>query len=263
MRTAEGGKGIGLCLGGGGARGIAHLGVLKALDELSIPIKAISGTSAGAIAGCLYASGMKPEKILNEIESSAWYKIFKPGNIRLGFTDHTYLSKILKRNLNKNGFEDLPIDFYACVTDLKKGQYYILNSGNLFEAVMASSSIPVVFEPVKIDKMLCVDGGLLNNLPVEPLKERGLKVIGVNINTHGEESKLDNMLQIASRTFNITVWKNTEERWHLCDAKVDVTQAFDFGMFDFRKGEKLFNIGYDAAMKVKEELLTLKNMETL
>lgn len=250
---------IGLCLGGGGVRGIAHLGVLQALEELEIHVSAISGTSAGAIVGCLYANGMGPKEILTEIESSAWYKLFKPSKIRYGLTAHGYLHKILLKNIPHNSFEGLQKPLIVCVTDISQGDFKMVDTGDLIDVVKASSSIPIVFEPVKLKGNLFLDGGLLNNLPVEPLKERGLKVIGVNINAHGEETKLDNMLHIANRVFNMTVWKNTEERWQQCDVKVDVTQAFNIGMFDFGRKDQLFEMGYKAMMAQKKQVLELLN----
>ena len=142
-------KEIGLCLGGGGARGIAHLGVLKALVEMEIPISHISGTSAGALAGCLFASGLEPNEIFKEIEKSSWWKIMSPSKLSLGLTSHKYIFRLLKNLIPQNDFKALNLKFFVCVTNITDGEEWILDQGNLHQAVAASCAIPILFEPIK------------------------------------------------------------------------------------------------------------------
>lgn len=252
---------IGLCLGGGGARGIAHLGVLKALEELEIPISHISGTSAGALAGCLFASGLNSEEIFKGIEKSSWWKIMSPSKITLGLTSHKYILKLLETLVKENDFEALKLKFFVCVTNFTDGEEWIINKGDLFKSVAASCAIPVLFEPIKMEEKICVDGGLLNNMPIEPLKKLNLPIIGVNINEHGKSDDLSSIPQIVKRSFNLAVWKATQANWEQCDVKIDITAASNFGLLDFHKGDQLFELGYEAAMKCEKELKTLLKEE--
>lgn len=252
---------IGLCLGGGGARGIAHLGVLKALEELEIPISHISGTSAGALAGCLFSSGLKSDLIFKEIEKSSWWKIMSPSKLSIGLTSHKYIFHLLKNLVPEDDFKALDLKFYVCVTNITDGEEWIIDNENLHKAVAASCAIPILFEPIIIEEKVCVDGGLLNNMPIEPLKKLDLPIIGVNINEHGKAKDLNSIPQIAKRSFNLAVWKATQANWERCDVKIDVTGVHDFGLLDFHKGNELFEIGYYAAIKCEKELKALIKQE--
>ncbi|MCC5918162.1 MAG: patatin-like phospholipase family protein [Cryomorphaceae bacterium] len=250
--------GIGLCLSGGGARGLAHLGVLKALDELEVPIEMISGTSAGAIAGSMYAAGLSPETILEKVRTKSVFDVFKLALGKSGLSEMKYLRNILVESCGDLQFSDLKIPFVACLADLRSGMAEMISEGDLVDAVIASASIPIIFEPVEKDGKLYVDGGVLNNLPVEPLLEKNLKIIGVNINVHGESRELPNkMKNVAERIFDLTLWYPTKKRFEKCDVQIDVTEAFTFGLFEFNKGDELFEIGYRATMKQKDEIQKL------
>lgn len=251
---------IGLCLSGGGARGLAHLGVLQALDELGVEPKMITGTSAGAIAGSLYALGISPKEILNKVRTKSMFDVFKLAIGKSGFSEMTYLRKILEDSCKKDDFSEMKIPFVACVSELRSGRAEMISEGSVIDAVVASASIPVLFEPVEKDDKLYVDGGVLNNMPIEPLQEKDLKIIGVNINVHGESSEMPNkMKQVAERIFELSLWYPTKQRFEECDVQIDVTGAFSYGLFDFNKGEELFDIGYEAAMEKKEEIEKLLN----
>lgn len=254
--------GIGICLSGGGARGLAHLGVLEALDEIGVKPEMITGTSAGAIAGSLYALGVPPKEILKKVQTKNVLDVFKIALGKSGFSEMSYLRNILEENLEKDDFSALKIPFQACVSELRSGKALMLSEGSVIDAVVASASIPIIFEPVEKDGKLFVDGGVLNNMPIEPLKEKNLKIIGVNINVHGEYSKMPNkMRSVAERIFELSLWYPTKQRFEQCDVQIDVTGAFSFGLFDFNKGEKLFEIGYKAAMAARKEIELLVSKE--
>ncbi|MCH8546659.1 MAG: patatin-like phospholipase family protein [Cryomorphaceae bacterium] len=251
---------IGLCLSGGGARGLAHLGVLHALEELGVKPAMITGTSAGAIAGSLYALGVSPKEILEKVRTKSMFDVFKLAIGKSGFSEMTYLRKILEDTCKNDDFSEMNIPFVACVSELRSGRAEMISEGSVIDAVVASASIPILFEPVEVGDKLYVDGGVLNNMPVEPLQEKGLKIIGVNINVHGESSEMPNkMKQVAERIFELSLWYPTKQRFEQCDVQIDVTGAFSYGLFDFNKGEELFDIGYDAAMTKKDEIDKLMN----
>ncbi len=249
---------IGLCLSGGGARGLAHLGVLQALDEMGVKPAMISGTSAGAIAGALYAMGLPPRDILEQVRTKSVFDVFKLALGKSGLSEMAYLRKILEKNCQNDDFKTLEIPFTACVSELRSGRAEMISEGSIVDAVIASASIPIIFEPVEKDGKLYVDGGVLNNLPIEPLKEKNLRIIGVNINVHGENDKLPNkMKHVAERIFELSLWYPTKKRFEECDVQIDVTGAFSYGLFDFNKGEELFEIGYKAAKEKQDDIESL------
>lgn len=248
---------IGITFSGGGARGIAHAGVLQYLEEVGIRPAAVSGTSAGAIAGALYAAGLSPMEILDRVKVNSVFKVFNFKNLKFGLSDLSYLRQILNESIPHDDFSQLKIPFFACATNLTIGRWEIFSSGSVADAVVASSSIPVVFHPVNINGHTYVDGGLLNNLPVEPLLERNLRIIGVNINIHGQQEQFDGMFSITRRIFDLALWANTESRFLKCHLGIDVRETYEFGIFDFDKHQELFDAGYSAARKHHDQLMEL------
>src|SRR5687768_4033652 len=202
---------IGLVLSGGGARGAAHVGVLKVLDEMRIPIDAIAGTSMGAVVGGMYASGMPVPDIEKLLSSVNWEDAFRdrPPREELGFRrkqdDREFLVRyalgltdkgfVLPRGLvqgqkleqvlrtaslpvaSVQDFDSLPIPFRAVATDLETGEAAILDSGDLVTAMRASMSAPGVFAPAERDGRMLVDGGLVENLPVEIARSMNVDVL--------------------------------------------------------------------------------------
>lgn len=250
-------EGIGISFSGGGARGIAHVGVLQYLLELGLTPTAVSGTSAGAIAGALFAAGLSPLEILERVKVNSVFKVFTIKNLKFGLSDHSYLRQILVESLPADDFGALKVPFYACATNLTLGKWEILSEGSVVDAVVASSSIPVVFHPVKIKDYLYVDGGLLNNLPIEPLKQHNLKIIGININIHGPQDGIDGIFSITKRIFDLALWANTESRFRKCDLGIDIQETYEFGIFEFDKYQELFEVGYNAAKRHREQIVQL------
>lgn len=237
---------------------MAHLGVLHCIDEIGVKPSMIAGTSAGAIAGSLYALGITPKDILKKVRTKSVFDVFKLSLGKSGFSEMAYLRNILEESCETDDFSTLNIPFVACVSELRSGRAEMISEGSIVDAVIASASIPIVFEPVEKDGKLYVDGGVLNNMPVEPLKEKNLSIIGVNINVHGESGGLPNkMKNVAERIFELSLWYPTKQRFEQCDVQIDVTGAFSYGLFDFNKGEELFEIGYKAALAKKDEIESL------
>ena len=161
-----------MVLSGGGARGFAHLGVIQALNEAGIYPDVISGTSAGALAGVLYADGYSPEEILKLMNSGSRLDFMRPAMPREGLLQINGIIKILKAHLKAKTFEELKIPLYVAATDLNNGKSVYFSEGNLLDPVIASASIPVLFQPVKINNISYVDGGVLDNLPVYPIRKQ-------------------------------------------------------------------------------------------
>lgn len=245
---------LGICLSGGGARGIAHLGVLKALEEHQIFPNYVSGASAGSIAGALYCAGKSNEEILEIVKTTNLFKIFTFGFVTGGLAKHTYLRNTLKEKMPFKNFEDLPSHLYVCVSNINKGRWTIIKEGNIVEAVVASSSIPLVFEPVEINGNLYVDGGLLNNFPIEPLIVECDMVIGVNVMPNAVKKDISGLRSVAERCFDLVVWNNSETRTGQADVLIEIDGIDEYGIFDFEKAEEIVELGYREALKQIEEI---------
>ncbi len=253
-------KRFGYVLSGGGARGIAHLGVLKLLEETGIQPNAIAGTSSGAIAGALYASGKSPEEILELFKRN---HLFGWSNIawrKDGFFSMDVLRKLLHEAIGQEHFDGLKIKLFVAATDLIKGRSVIFSTGNLVEAIVASASVPVVFEPVKYDDMLLVDGGILNNFPAEPLKDSCDVIIGSYVNKIEKGIPNHSFLKtknILDRCFHLAIANSAYLKVNDCDVFIEVP-LHGFDMFDVKQADKIFETGYQTALQHKEKLLELK-----
>ena len=243
---------IGISLTGGGARGIAHLGVLKALSEAGINPKVISGTSAGAIIGAFVAAGISYEESLNIIIKTNLLSIFKPAFSWRGLLSVDKLGKILSQHLPAD-FESLELPFLVAATDINAGETRYFKSGNLIQAVMASSCIPVVFSPVEIDGILYVDGGILNNLPAEPIRDQVSGLIGVSCNPYTYNADLKNVRSLMERSALLAINGNTVKSKELCDVIIEPPGLSKYSGFDLSKAREIFNEGY----KFTQENITI------
>jgi len=161
-----------------------------------------------------------------------------------------YLFVGISKNAHiEDEFEKLNFPFYLSVTNLNSGKFEIKSSGTLIDFIAASCAIPLVFHPLVIDGHMYVDGGVLNNLPVEPLLKRCDAVCGVSLSDHQIKNNITGRIQSAHRCMQLAVWNNVEHRLKMCDVALEIPNAFDYGLFAFEKSEELFDIGYEAAVK--------------
>lgn len=186
-------KKIGLVLGGGGARGLAHIGVLKVFEKHKIPVNIIAGTSIGSLIGAFYASGIPPEnieEIATNLDAKLIHKLFQPTLSKSGFINGENIKEFLSQLIKKEKIEDLNITYAAVAIDILSGNEAVFRSGSLIEAVRASISIPVLFTPVCYEKKFLVDGGLLNPVPVDVAEQMGADfIIAVNVIPKPEYAK--------------------------------------------------------------------------
>ena len=245
---------IGITLSGGGARGIAHIGVLQALESAGIFPDVISGCSAGAMVGALYAEGFSPRKIYSLIENKSIYSIIKMCLPDKGMMELVYFKKILTENIPHDSFEQLEKPFYVSVTNLNTGKCEIIGSGKLTDFVIASQSIPLVFKPQKIGEYLYSDGGVLNNLPVEPIIDKCDILIGVNVTPVNYSDKLNSMREVGFRILNLSLMTNMESRMEKCDFIIEPDTA-DYTIFDVNKSKLIYDAGYEAALPVAEKIV--------
>lgn len=240
----------GIALSGGGARGLAHAGVLKALNEHGIFPEFISGVSAGAIIGALYADGYKPDQILELFIKKDLLKLLKLKRPKLGFFSAEGLKNILEQTLRVKNFDELKLELTVCATNLAKAQSVYFNSGNIVDAVMASSAFPILLKPYAIQSTLFIDGGIMDNLPVKPLLNRNLQIIGVYVNPIREEQSFKNARNYADRILHMGLRANMVNHINQCNIYFEPPALTEFTLFKVTSAETIFNIGYDYASQL-------------
>jgi NTE family protein len=247
---------IGLALSGGGMRGVAHLGVLRVMEELGLHPDIISGVSSGAIVGSLYADGQSIDQIKDFFLHASILK-----GVTLNMPKHGGLAntkgykKYLETHLRAKTFEELRIPLIVNAAEIIYGQNEYFSSGNLVDAVVASASVPILFNPKRIDGKLYVDGGIFCNLPAEILRDDCELVIGVHVNPIVPLSKNTSpgLKNVAERVFHLAVNGNTIHEKSFCDLVIDMTKNKSVGMFENSKAEEIYKMGYDTALKAFEE----------
>jgi len=241
----------GLVLSGGGTRGFAHLGVVAALAEKGIKPDVISGVSSGAIAGAFLAAGKPPEEIM-EIFKKGWFFKYTKTQIPVdGFFRLTGLKEIIKKEIAVENIENLPIPLFITVSNLNSGNVEYINKGPVAEWVLASSSIPVLFSPVKMNGNLYSDGGIMDNFPIDPIKNDCEKIIVVNITPLNPKEKIKNLIQITSRTFYMNVNANKNLVNHYATFVIEPEGIDKFDILSRSNGRELFELGYNAVNKVE------------
>jgi NTE family protein len=244
---------IGLVLSGGGARGFAHLGVIQALNDAGIFPDVISGTSAGALAGVLYADGHTPKEIQKIMNSGSRLDFMRPALPREGLLQIGGIIKILKASLHAKSFDELKIPLFVTATDLNNGKAVYFSKGELLDPVIASASIPVLFQPVIINNICYVDGGVLDNLPIRPIENKCRFLIGSFVNPVGYIEKISGLINIAERTFMLSMSKEILEKAKKFDLFITPPELRNYKILDPEKANELFSIGYKATKaKLKE-----------
>jgi NTE family protein len=234
----------GIALSGGGARGIAHLGVLKALDEAGIKADIIAGTSAGALVGALYCAGNSPDECLKIIQKTKVLSVFKPSYSWQGLLSIDRLGHILKNYLPPT-FADLKTPLIVAATEINKGETEYFSEGELVPTILASSCVPVIFKPYKINGQNYVDGGILNNLPTEAIKDDVTTVIGVSCNPYGLVEKLHNARHLMERSSLLAINGNTISSRALCDIFIEPPELVKFSGFKLSQAQQIFDEGYN------------------
>lgn len=281
---------IGLVLSGGGAKGFAHIGVLKVLEQAGVKIDYITGTSMGAVVGGLYASGYsatqidsifyntdfdellqdyipRSSKSFYEKRNDQMYALTLPFNklkigipiaLSKGMYNYSLLSKLTHKVRHVNDFSKLPIPFLCIATDIEKGEQVVLDRGYLAQAMLASSAFPSLFSPVEIDGKLLIDGGVVNNYPVDEIRKMGADiVIGVDVQDDLKDRKsLKDATRILVQITNLDMIKVMKEKQKLTDIyiKPDVS---NYGVISFDEGQDIIKKGEDASFAVYEQIKKL------
>ena len=281
---------IGLVLSGGGAKGFAHIGVLKVLEEAGIKIDYIGGTSMGAVIGGLYASGYNASQIdsifkqtnfdelINDYiprssknfygkKNDELYAIVLPfSNFRVGIPEalskgmynYNLLSSLTRNVRHIRDFNKLPTPFLCMATNIETGEEVLLNKGNLVQAMMASSAFPSLFTPVEIDGNLLVDGGVVNNYPIQEVRNLGADII-IGVDVQDDLLKRKNLKNATRILVQITNLQSIDKmKSKIKDTDIYVKPDIrDFGVISFDRGEEIIRKGEEATFAVYEKIKSL------
>ena len=245
MRTIK--PEYGIVLSGGGARGLAHIGVLAALEKHGISPGMVSGSSMGAIVGALYAAGVSTDDMLTIARNRKLHNLFNWSfPKRGGMLSLKILLPVLEAYIPVDSFESLKKKLFITVSNISSGQEEVVSSGKLFQAVVASASIPIVFEPQIINGQTYVDGGLFNDLPVDPLVGKCRNIIASHVNYNGPNPELTSIRAIAERVYRLAIYQHVHKNFSKCDFIIDPPELREHGIFDFKHIDRLFEIGFEA-----------------
>jgi NTE family protein len=233
-----------LVLSGGGCRGFAHIGVMKALNEHDIYASQIAGTSAGALAGAFLANGFQPDEIMEMFNDKSKINFFSWNAFKPGLMSMKNVREFLQKNLRFTKFEDLPIPFYITATDFINGKQKIFDKGDIINALIAASSIPVLFPPVFIDDIPYVDGGLSNNLPVEPFSSKKEEIIAVYVNPIKPFNPKEGTMEMMDRSIHLSFREMVSRSSEGCYLYIEPQELNKFGLFDMHKMTEIFETGY-------------------
>lgn len=254
MKTAT----IGLVLSGGGYRGIAHAGAIKAFEEAGIFPNHISGSSAGAIVGALYAAGYSPEKILRFFKEVKIFEFNRFARNKPGWVDTETFRSLLSSYFFENNFIHLNKKLFVTTTDLLSGKTKVFDSGLLADALLASASFPGVFSPVTIENGFYADGGILDNFPIAPVQNCS-SIYGVYVSPIStmKTAEFKHSYDVINRALHLRMNAASKAKFSACDIVVYPDELSKYNLFNAKYADELFEIGYVQT----KYALQLKNRE--
>ena len=250
---------VGVALSGGGIRSVCHLGMIQALEEEGLTIDMVSGSSAGAVLGAFYCAGFKPKEVLEKVQSFNYLKIFKPALNWRGFLKIENAEGPLEKLLDVNKFEELSIPLVVAASNIKKGRIKYFKKGALINPLLASCSIPVVFDPIKIGNGMYVDGGLLDNLPIDPIKKECDFIVGLHCNPIEKTNLPNNWKSMMERSLLMAISTATYQKKKKCDIFWEPPTISRYNVFDYKKAQKI----YDEGLKYGREQLKTKPLKEI
>ncbi|MBB6502747.1 patatin-like phospholipase family protein [Pedobacter cryoconitis] len=251
---------VGIVLSGGGIRGIAHLGVLKALTNAGITFSHISGTSAGAIVGAFYAAGIDPEEALDIFMKTKLLRFVRPSLGALGLVSIEQTAQLLKDYFPADKIEELKIPLTITATNFSEGKLIYFTKGPLIQAIQASSCIPGIFKPIMIDGQMYVDGGILNNFPVEPLLNNCDFIIGSSCNHLKPVDSITHITTLMARAGLMSVNKDMEQKSAFCNMLIEPKGMGEISTFDMKKAETIYWLAYEETLKTIQHSETFKEL---
>lgn len=236
---------LGVALSGGGARGLAHIGALLAIEDAGLKPDVIAGVSAGSVAAVLYAGGVRPLRIAQIFAGTTFRDFAELSFGHGGLMKIDKFRDIILRELgDKRCLEDLDIPTFIGATDLDNARPHIFTTGEIGPRMIASCSIPIVFTPVLIDGIHYVDGGVLRNHPAWMLREQCETLIGINVSPLKQRTRYNSIIEVALRTYNLMAKANQSVDMALCDVSVETPQIADVAPFNLKNIKDIVLTGY-------------------
>jgi NTE family protein len=244
-------KDVGIVLSGGGSRGIAQIGVLRALGEVEIFPDCVAGASAGAIVGALYAAGYSPAEMLEFFIKKNPFRLSKVAIAKPGIIDTGKVVGDFEEYFPENSFEALGRELRVVATDLTRGEPVEFHSGALIPAVLASSSVPLMFTPMEVGGRVFADGGIVSSFPVELLEGRCRVLLGVHASPLLEltPSDLHSSLTLLKRALDVGMFQASQRKFEKCDLVICPADLGRFGIFDTKHMVAIEEAGYEAAVE--------------
>lgn len=249
---------LGLALSGGSIKGFVHLGVLKYMEEHGLRPDILAGTSAGSIMAAFYASGYSPDEICQLFTQGGFLQMTSLAVAGGGLFSTTNFYKHLSRHLPYKRIEDLPIPLRIVATDLDLGEQHVFSTGSIAKAVLASCSIPILFQPVEIGGHTYVDGGLFRNFPATIIRDDCETLIGVNLGPVQVGKTEKSLRAIANRSWELVFRQNTAPDRDACDYLLETAEAGRYGMFDISAATDLMSLGYQLAEEQLSVLVSIR-----
>ncbi len=241
----------GLVLSGGGHRGVAHAGALAAMEERGIEPDVISGVSAGAIVGAMYAANYSPRDILELFQKIKLFSVANFARRKAGFVDSEAFHKILLDYFPENSFESLSKELHVTAADLLTGATKVFSKGPLIPAILASSAVPGVFTPVEINGSLYTDGGIMDNFPIKPLRKRALEIYGIYVCPLKTMKLIDfkRSYDVVNRALHLKMHTLSVNKFKECKAIIYPEQLCNYHLFQSSQVDTIFKIGYEEAVR--------------
>jgi NTE family protein len=246
-----------IVLSGGGARGYAHIGALKALLEMGVDIAAISGGSSGALVGALFCDGYTPADIEEIILREQPRIGVNVRALRHGILSFASVRALLEKYVRAKRFEDLKTPLFVSATNLGDAKQKIFSSGDLLLPLCASSAIPMLLAPVDIEGVPYADAGMSNNLPVEPFIGRNEKMIGIHVNPVPPYRRNAGLIETIDRSMHIIVGNSTRSSMSVCDIFIEPPALVNYHILQWKKAAEIIKVGYDhVRSSLTKDLLT-------
>lgn len=244
-------RSLGIVLSGGGSRGIAHIGVLRALGERGIRPDCLAGTSAGAIVGALYAAGYSSDEMVTFFYEKSPFRLSKVSLTKPGIIDIDKVVADFEEYFPDDSFEALDTRLSVVATDILNGEREVFDSGPLILPVLASSSVPVVFTPTVIGERLFSDGGIVDNFPVDEVEGQCDVILGVFVNPlrQVEEEDLSSSFAVFQRALEVGSYWTSKRKFPRCDFLVFPESVGQYWTFETKHFEEIEEIGYEAAVE--------------
>lgn len=250
-------KSIGLVLSGGGVRGMAHVGLIKAMKEFGVDAKMVTGSSVGALVGALYANDISAENMLLFFKETPLFNYHFLTITKAGFIDTDRYINIFEKYFPQNSFESLKRELHIVATNIQDGDEVFFSTGELIRPLLASAALPPVFSPIELNGQLYADGGIMNNFPLEPLEDKCDYIIGSNVSIVSklQPKDLKNSFQLTGRVTNLMIYASAKKKIRSCDLLLESPDLEHIRVLDRKGIENAFTIGYDYACKEFEKLL--------